>query len=120
MRLPDISYRTDMNTPVFGKNADSIMGRAGVMGGKNFRETNQAPVEAYLKAAVLREFNKKSTVRFAGYDFIEDMTDTIYETGAGLSAEISEKFAVFLDFSCFFGSKADIPVDLSFGGQLFW
>lgn len=120
VRLPDISYRTDMNTPVFGKNADSIMGRAGVMGGKNFRETNQAPLEVYLKAAVLREFNKKSTVRFAGYDFIEDMTDTIYETGAGLSAEISKKFAVFLDFSCFFGSKADIPVDLSFGGQLFW
>lgn len=120
VRLPNISYRTDMNTPVFGKNADSIMGRIGLAGGKNFRQTHQLPVEVYLKTAVLREFNKKSAVRFAGYDFIEDMTDTIYEAGAGFSAEISEKFAVFLDFSCFFGSKADIPVDLSFGGQLFW
>lgn len=118
--LPDISYRTDMNTPVSGKNADSLMGRAGIMGGKNFKETGSAPVEVYLKAAVLREFNKKSTVRFADYEFVEDMTDTIWETGAGISAEISEKFALFLDFSSFFGSKADIPVDLSFGGQLFW
>lgn len=36
------------------------MGRAGIMGGKNFKETGSAPVEVYLKAAVLREFNKKA------------------------------------------------------------
>lgn len=120
MRLPNLAYATDMNTPVDSKNTDSVMGRVSVTGGKNFKESHQLPLEAYLRLGILREFNKKSTVRFADYTFIEDMTDTLYETGIGLSAEINKKFSVFVDFNSFFGSKADIPVDLSFGAKLFW
>lgn len=32
---------------------------------------------------------------FAGYECIEDMTDTIWKTEVGVSAEISEKCALF-------------------------
>lgn len=120
MRLPDVFYTTDANTPVDSDNTDSIMGRISIKGGKNFKESHQIPLEAYLRLGILREFNKKSSVSFANYDFVESMTETLYEAGIGLSAEFNEKFSLFADFNTFWGNKTDIPVDVSFGAKILW
>ncbi len=115
MWLDDISYRTNHQTKVEGEKQDSFMARIGLMGGKEFKETLGFPFTVYAKTSLLKEFRNRSEVTIADYTFDEDLGGTIWEFGAGISANIDENNAMYANIATYQGNEIKIPYDISFG-----
>lgn len=120
MSLGNIRYQTSLNTPVYGRNASSFIGKAGVTGGRSMKDVLGLPSEAFVNLGILREFSNHGKVRVADRDFKEDLSDTLYETGFGFNVFFNEKFGIYANFAAFFGDRVSVPVSTVFGGQLSW
>lgn len=115
MLIDDIDYRTNFNTRVQGRNADSFLGRIGVMSGKRFDDVLDFPFEAFVRFSVLEEFKGEAKVLVADYQFDEDVSDTMFRLGVGVSAELSEKFSLHANLATIWGDKISVPVEGNLG-----
>lgn len=120
MKMDSIRYRTTMNTSVYGRNADSFMGKVGVTGGRNMSDVLGIQSEAFVNLGISREFENRSKVRVADYDFKEDLSDTLYETGFGFNAFFNDKIGIYANFAAFFGDRVSVPVSTVLGIQMSW
>lgn len=76
--------------------------------------------EAFINLGILREFTNHGKVRVADYDFKEDLSDTLYETGFGFNAFFNEKIGIYANFAAFFGDRVSVPVSTVLGIQMSW
>lgn len=115
MAIDDIDYRTNFNTRVQGKDADSLLGRIGVMSGRRFEKAADFPFEAYVRFSVLEEFNGKAKITVADYQFKEDVSDTMFRLGAGISADISDSFSAHANIATTWGRQISVPIEGNLG-----
>ena len=115
MNIDDVSYRTNFNTSVDAKRADSVLARAGLMTGKKFEDVLDFPFETFVRFSVLQGFNSETKVKVADYTFNEDISNTMYRIGAGINADVSDKISLHMNLATTWGEKVDIPLEGNFG-----
>lgn len=115
IQLQNIDYRTNYNTRVRGHYSGAGIARAGLMLGCRFDEALGFPLETFVSLSVLNEFDSRGRVTVAGYDFEEDLSGTFYELGAGVQAEVSDKFNLFAEVNTLWNGRVKVPFDINFG-----
>lgn len=111
MDLGDISYRTNFNTLVRGRDFDVLSGRIGLRGGKRFSEK----FEAFVQADLIHDFDHKSTVDIANLTLQEDIASTRWRLGGGFTADFSDSASSYLNISTTMDDKVEIPIDINLG-----
>ncbi|EEO27862.1 autotransporter outer membrane beta-barrel domain-containing protein [Oxalobacter paraformigenes] len=107
-------YTTRQGIHVDQKDADSLVGRAGVVLSREFESEYRRPKRAYVKASALHEFMGRD--RFMLRDaaggsagLANDMGGTWYEAGFGMNMVLKEGMHVYFDFERSFGGQVDMP-----------
>lgn len=112
MDVDDMNYRTSLNTPVKGENQNSVLGRIGLVLGKNWQEK----AEVYVSASVLHELDGKSNITVADKRFDESIDGTFVKLVAGADVRLAENFDMYASIGTMFGdSSIKMPVDGSLG-----
>ncbi len=111
MDLGDISYRTNFNTLVRGRDFDVLSGRAGLRGGKRFSEK----FEAFVQADLIHDFDHKSTIDIANLTLQEDISSTRWRLGGGFTADFSDSTGSYFNISTTLDDKVEIPIDVNLG-----
>lgn len=111
MDLGDISYRTNFNTLVKGRDFDVLSGRIGLRGGKRFSEK----FEAFVQADLIHDFDHKSTVDIANLTLQEDIASTRWRLGGGFTADFSDSASSYFNISTTLDDKVEIPIDVNLG-----
>lgn len=108
--LGSMEYRTTLNTRIKGKGATSLEGRVGASAGYTWDDK-----EVYAEFNLVEEFDGKSKIDVAGETLHEDISDTMYELGAGFKFQPREDLYSYVSVSTQLGDKIEVPIDVNFG-----
>lgn len=107
-RLFTDSYATNHGVRVEQNVSNSIIARAGLRLGRDWRAAEAAPVSSvYLRADILHEYDGKLGTRIIGRDGsvleLENLQGSWYNVGAGMHLHLSERTALSADINRQFG-----------------
>ena len=111
-------YTTKNGAKVEQDNADSLVGRLGIVMSREFMYKTARPSRVYVKASVLHDFlgETASTVRddilFTDTD---DLGDTWFILGAGTNLQLSESSQFYFDVERNFNAKVETKYRLNAG-----
>ena len=111
MDLGDISYRTNFNALVNGRDFDVLSGRIGLRSGKRFSEN----FEAFVQADLIHDFDHKSTVDIANLTLQEDIASTRWRIGGGFAANFADSIGSYFNISTTLDNKIEVPIDINLG-----
>ena len=69
----------------------------------------------FVELNLVEEFNGRSKIDVAGVTMKEDISDTMYEIGAGMKFQPAEHLSSYVNVSTLLGDKVEIPVDFNLG-----
>ena len=107
-------YTTRQGIHVDQQDADSLVGRAGVVLSRESESEYRRPKRVYVKASALHEFmgRDRFTLRDAAGGSVgltNDLGGTWYEAGFGANVVLKEGMHVYFDFERGFGGQVDMP-----------
>lgn len=108
--LGNMEHRTSHNTRIKGRGATSLEGRLGASAGYVWDRN-----EVFVELNLVEEFNGRSKIDVAGVTMKEDISDTMYEIGAGMKFQPAEHLSSYVNVSTLLGDKVEIPVDFNLG-----
>lgn len=108
--LGNMEHRTSHNTRIKGRGATSLEGRLGASAGYVWDRN-----EVFVELNLVEEFNGRSKIDVAGVTMKEDISDTMYEIGAGMKFQPAEHLSSYVKVSTLLGDKVEIPVDFNLG-----
>ena len=108
--LGNMEHRTSHNTRIKGRGATSLEGRLGASAGYVWDRS-----EVFVELNLVEEFNGRSKIDVAGVTMKEDISDTMYEIGAGMKFQPAEHLSSYVKVSTLLGDKVEIPVDFNLG-----
>lgn len=108
--LGNMEHRTSHNTRIKGRGATSLEGRLGASAGYVWDRN-----EVFVELNLVEEFNGRSKIDVAGVTMKEDISDTMYEIGAGMKFQPAAHLSSYVKVSTLLGDKVEIPVDFNLG-----
>lgn len=117
MYLGSVHYRTNYNTLVEADDANYFTTRADIVTGKTFTTLKNNRLDAYGRFALIHDVDGTSDVCVADYCFKEDLSSLRYEVGAGIQSYWKDNLFAYTEASTQFGSRIQLPFEISFGVQ---
>ena len=111
MNVDDVDYMTSLNTKVKGLGLDSMMGRIGLMLGKNW----QGKGEVYFSAGLIKEFDTKTKIKVADVVFNEELDETLLQFGIGTDLQLTNKARFYADVATTLGDDIKVPIEGNLG-----
>lgn len=111
-------YTTRNGAHVHQDNADSFVGRLGVVLGREFHEGAKNPSRVYLKASVLHDFLGDTTSRISDdltYTDNDDLGDTWYVVGIGTNIQFADNTQFYFDAERSFHADVDMKYRFNAG-----
>lgn len=115
-RLQSVDYQLSNGATIKQSSVNSAVVLLGILGGRQYKDGN-----AYIKAAVLRDFAGSGSV--AGYYGTDSLAvetlgnDTWYEVGIGANAKLSERNNLYVDVLKTFGGNVDQKWQVNIGSR---
>jgi outer membrane autotransporter protein len=113
-------YTLDNDMTADGDTTRSLLGKAGVTVGRDFKFDKVSVAQPYLRVAIAHEFAKNNEVKVNDNVFNNDLSGTRAEFGAGVAVAMSEKWQVHADFDYSKGEHIEKPWGINFGLMYRW
>ena len=113
-------YSLDNDMTADGDTTRSLLGKAGVTVGRDFKFDKVSVAQPYLRVAIAHEFAKNNEVKVNDNVFNNDLSGTRTEFGAGVAVAMSEKWQVHADFDYSKGEHIEKPWGATVGLRWYW
>lgn len=114
------TYALDNQMKAKGEHANSVLGKLGVTGGRDFVMDDGSVVQPYLRVAVAHEFAKNNKVSVNNHSFNNDLSGSRAEVGAGVAVTLSKHLQLHADFDYGQGKHVDQPWGANVGLRYNW
>lgn len=109
----DFSLSNDLEAD--GDRTRSLLGKAGVTGGRTFNLQGGGKLQPYLRAALAHEFAKGNDVHVNNNRFNNDLSGSRGELGAGVALQLSGGLQVHVDLEYANGEHIEQPYGANVG-----
>lgn len=109
----DFSLSNDLQAD--GERTRSLLGKAGVTGGRTFDLQGGGKLQPYLRAALAHEFAKGNDVHVNNNRFNNDLSGSRGELGAGVALQLAGGLQVHLDLEYVNGKHIEQPYGANVG-----
>ncbi|MGV8917624.1 MAG: autotransporter outer membrane beta-barrel domain-containing protein [Pseudomonas sp.] len=114
------SYSLDNDMKASSNKADSYLGKVGTTVGRNFPLEKGGFVQPYVKLAVAHEFANSNKVKVNSTTFSNDLSGSRGEIGAGIAAQLTDKWQVHGDVDYSNGEHIEQPWGVNLGLRYSW
>jgi len=114
------SYSLNNGMKASSNKADSFLGKVGTSVGRNFALEKGGFVQPYVKVALAHEFANNNKVKVNDTRFRTDLSGSRGEIGAGVAAQLSEKWQVHGDLDYSNGEHIEQPWGVNLGLRYNW
>ena len=111
--LGSVDYQDSQGMKIHLDSINSTIGRVGFLLGRQVGK--EKSTNFYLKASIAREFNGKVKMKADSLNLSEELKDTWYEIGLGVTSQINKDGSIYLDLEKVDGHKVDSPWKLNLG-----
>ncbi|WP_420066321.1 autotransporter outer membrane beta-barrel domain-containing protein [Pseudomonas asplenii] len=120
MAIQGRDYKLDNGMKAENGRTLSLLGKAGVTGGRNFDIGDGRVAQPYLRGAFVQEFAKNNKVQVNDNTFHNDLSGSRVELGTGIAVSVSDKWQVHADLDFSKGQKIDQPWGANVGVRYSW
>ncbi len=114
------SYSLNNGMQASSNKADSFLGKVGTSVGRNFALAKGGFVQPYVKVALAHEFANNNKVKVNDTHFRNDLSGSRGEIGAGIAAQVSDKWQVHGDVDYSNGEHIEQPWGVNLGLRYSW
>lgn len=109
-----VNYQDSQGINIQMDSVNSTIGRMGLLIGRKIGEKTK-PTNFYLKASIAHEFDGKVNMMADTLNMREDLKDTWYEIGFGITNQLDENNNIYFELEKIDGDKIDSPWKVNLG-----